>query len=314
MREEKLSGRQLSVAVLVGGLSTAAAVAGGIDWRWMLAAVLPVVGIGWLLLRRVGGRPLHPEVRVAYCVWSVVLAADVLRRAAERIQQAAGGGTDLGWLLVLLALPLLWMGWGKAGAFFRAAEIFWLAVLALTAVILLLALPRLDWRYALEPAGDWKDSLLAAVWIMSAGLFALPHIYNKKPADGDTGRGLGWLAGLGALSAALALATAGLFSPKVAVELEGPFFAAAGLLGDSARLEGLVSALWLLPDLTLVGLLCRSWGERHWPMLGAALALGLALTGMTGALPRAALPLGSIALAGLTAIVPVRTGKIVAGP
>lgn len=314
MREEKLSGRQLSVAVLVGGLSTAAAVAGGIDWRWMLAAVLPAVGIGWLLLRRVGGRPLHPAVRVAYCVWSVVLAADVLRRAAERIQQAAGGGTDLGWLLVLLALPLLWMGWGKAGAFFRAAEIFWLAVLALTAVILLLALPRLDWRYALEPAGDWKDSLLAAVWIMSAGLFALPHIYNKKPADGDTGRGLGWLAGLGALSAALALATAGLLSPKVAVELEGPFFAAAGLLGDSARLEGLVSALWLLPDLTLVGLLCRSWGERRWPMLGAALALGLALTGMTGALPRAALPLGSIALAGLTAIVPVRTGKIVAGP
>ena len=280
----------------------------------MLAAVLPAVGIGWLLLRRVGGRPLHPAVRVAYCVWSVVLAADVLRRAAERIQQAAGGGTDLGWLLVLLALPLLWMGWGKAGAFFRAAEIFWLAVLALTAVILLLALPRLDWRYALEPAGDWKDSLLAAVWIMSAGLFALPHIYNKKPADGDTGRGLGWLAGLGALSAALALATAGLLSPKVAVELEGPFFAAAGLLGDSARLEGLVSALWLLPDLTLVGLLCRSWGERRWPMLGAALALGLALTGMTGALPRAALPLGSIALAGLTAIVPVRTGKIVAGP
>lgn len=314
MREEKLSGRQLSVAVLVGGLSTAAAVAGGIDWRWMLAAVLPAVGIGWLLLRRVGGRPLHPAVRVAYCVWSVVLAADVLRRAAERIQQAAGGGTDLGWLLVLLALPLLWMGWGKAGAFFRAAEIFWLAVLALTAVILLLALPRLDWRYALEPAGDWKDSLLAAVWIMSAGLFALPHIYNKKPADGDTGRGLGWLAGLGALSAALALATAGLLSPKVAVELEGPFFAAAGLLGDSARLEGLVSALWLLPDLTLVGLLCRSWGERRWPMLGAALALGLALTGMTGALPRAALPLGSIALAGLTAIVPVRAGKIVAGP
>ena len=123
MREEKLSGRQLSVAVLVGGLSTAAAVAGGIDWRWMLAAVLPVVGIGWLLLRRVGGRPLHPAVRVAYCVWSVVLAADVLRRAAERIQQAAGGGTDLGWLLVLLALPLLWMGWGKAGAFFRAGGV-----------------------------------------------------------------------------------------------------------------------------------------------------------------------------------------------
>ena len=313
MSEEKLSCRQLSVAVLVGGLSTAAVAAGGMDWRWMLAAVLPASGIGWLLLRRVGNRPLHPAVRTLYCIWGVVLAAEVLRRAAERVQLAAGHGAGTEWLMVLLALPLLWMGWGKAGAFFRTVEIFWLAALALTAVILLLALPRMDWRYALEPAGDWKDSLLAAAWVMSTGLFALPHLYNIKPSDGDTGRGLGWLAALGVLSAALALATAGLLSPKTAAELDGSFFAAAGLLGDSARLEGLVSALWLLPDLALAGLLCRSWGERHWPMLGTAATLGVALTGVIDALPGAVLPLGSVALAVLTAIAPPGTRKIVAG-
>ena len=314
MREDKLSSRQLSVAVTVGGLSTAAAAAGGMDWRWMLAAILPAAGIGWLLLRRVGSDPLHPAVRGVYCAWSVVLMADVLRRTAGRVLAASGGNGNIGWLLVLLALPRLWMSWGKGGAFFRAAEILWLAVLALTAVILLLALPRLDWRYALEPAGGWKDSLLSAAGVLSAGLFALPHLYNVKPAGGDVGRGLGWLAVLGVLSAALALVTAGLLSPRTAAELEGPFFVAAGLLGDSARLEGLVSALWLLPDLTLAGLLARTWGERQWPMLGAALGLGLALTGVTDMFPAAVLPLGSLALAVLTGIAPPGGRKIVVKP
>ena len=80
--------------------------------------------------------------------------------------------------------------------------------------------------------------------------------------------------------------------------------AAAGLLGDSARLEGLVSALWLLPDLTLAGLLSRSWGERRWPALGAALALALALTGAAEGLPVWTPALGTAALAALTAAFP----------
>ena len=96
--------------------------------------------------------------------------------------------------------------------------------------------------------------------------------------------------------------TAGLLSPAVAGRLDGPFFAAAGLLGDSARLEGLISALWLLPDLTLAGLMSRAWGEKRWPALGVLLALGVSLTGLTG---------GSLALAVLTLLVPPEKGKIV---
>lgn len=311
MSVEKLSGRQLSVAVLVGGLSTAAAAAGQMDWRWALAAVPAGLAVGWLLLYRVGNGPLHPAVRGAYCAWAAVLMADVLRRTAERIQMAAGGGERIEWLLALLALPLLWMGWGRTAAFFRAVEIFWLAALVLTAAILLLALPRVDWQYALEPAGGWRESLLAAAGVLSAGLFALPHLDKVKNASGGIGRGLGWLAALGALSAALALVTAGLLSPAVEARLESPFFAAAGLLGNSARLEGLVSALWLLPDLTLAGLLSRAWGERRWPALGIAAALGLALTGVTDIFPAAVLPLGSLLLAVLTAAAPRGQRKIV---
>ena len=117
-------------------------------------------------------------------------------------------------------------------------------------------------------------------------------------------RGLTWLGALGLLGALLALVTAGLLSPGVSARLDGPFFTAAGLLGDTARLEGLISALWLLPDLTLIGLLSRSWGEERWPALAVLAALGAALTGITGLLRWPALPFGCVLLAILTIVLP----------
>ena len=153
------------------------------------------------------------------------------------------------------------------------------------------------------------ESAGAGVVILSIGLFAVPHLYQAEAEPGGARRGLVWLGVLGLLSAALALLTAGLLSPGVAARLDGPFFAAAGLLGDSARLEGLVSALWLLPDLTLIGLLSRSWGEERWPALAVLAALGAALTGIMGLLPGAAVPFGCVLLAILTIALPARGQK-----
>lgn len=303
MKSEKLSPRQLRVAVITGGLSAGAAAAGRADWRWLLLTAAVGAGAGWLLLRRVGRRPLRPWLRGLYCAWAVVLMADVLRRTAGRIQGAAGGRGSGAWLLVLLALPLIWMGWGKAAAFFRAEEIFWLVTAVTTAAILLLGVPRVEWRWALAAGGGWRESLAAGTLTMATGLFVLPYLYKVEPEEeGNGGRGAAWLAALGALGAALGLVAQGLLSPGVAARVDEPFFAAAGLLGDSARLEGLVSALWLLPDLTLAGLLSRTWGEERRPALAAAAALALALTG--AALPAWALVLGCAALAILTEAVP----------
>ena len=309
MNSEKLSPRQLSVAVLAGGLSAGAAFAGAADWRWVLACVPAGVLAGWLLIRRVGRRPLHPVLRVLYGAWGAVLLAGVLDRAAGRVQSAAGGRGSMVWLLVLLALPLIWMGWGKGAAFFRATEILWLAEGVTVAAVLLLGIPRMDWRWAVEPAGGWARSLAAGVATLSGGLFVLPYLYKVEEEPGGVHRGLVWLAALGVLSAALALVTAGLLNPAVAAELDGPFFAAAGLLGDSARLEGLISALWLLPDLVLAGLLSRSWGEGPRPA-GAVLAgLALALAGVPGWFSAEGLALGCLALGALTLTVPPKGDK-----
>ena len=307
MKSEQLSPRQLSVAVLVGGLSTGAAAAGRADWRILLACVPAGVLLGWLLLRRVGRRPLHPVLNALYGVWAVALMAQTLARTAGRLQ-AAGGQGNGAWLAVLLTLPLLWMGWGKAAAFFRAVEIYWLAVLVTAAAILLLGAPRMDWQWALEPAGDWKRSVADGTLALSTGLFVLPYLYKIEPEPGGTHRGLVWLGGLGVLSGALALLTAGLLGPAAA-KVDAPFFAAAGLLGDSARLEGLVSALWLIPDLTLIGLLSRTWGEGPRPALAVAAALGLALTGVADAAPGWALAAGCLVLAALTGALPPGQNK-----
>ncbi|MBQ8647921.1 MAG: hypothetical protein IJ484_07250, partial [Oscillospiraceae bacterium] len=258
MNSEKLSARQLSVAVLVGGLSPAAALAGGVDWRWALAAVPLAVRLGWLLLRKTAGQPLFCGVgggvlAVLYGGWAVILMAATLRRAAERIQITNAGGSDSRWILLLIVLPLLWMGWGKAAAFFRAVEIFWLALIALLTIILVFALPRIEWRWLLEPAGSWRQSWPAMLLTMSTELFVLPYIYKVECVSGDRVRSLGWLGGLGVLAAALAAVTAGVLSPRVAEQLKEPFFVGTGVLGNSVRGEGLISTLWLRPDLTLAG-------------------------------------------------------------
>ncbi len=305
MEVEKLSGRQLWVAAVTAGLSTAAAVAGRADWRWMLLAAPLGVLTFWGVLRLIGTRPLFEgaggkALRVLYCGWAAALMAEGLERAAGRLQAGSEGRWPIGLLMALLAVPLLWMGWGKAAAFFRAAELFWLAAAVTAGAVLAMGAFRVEWRYLIAPAAGWGQSLLAGAEALSAAVFILPHIYKVAPMPGDQRRGLEWLAALGLLAAALSALTAGVLSPAVASVLDRPFFVTVGLLGDSARLEGLISALWLLPDLTYLGLLSRTWGERKWPAAAVLAALGLALTGLMGRMPPWILPAGSIALVILT--------------
>lgn len=313
MNGEKLSGRQLWLGALVGGLSHAAAFSGRLDWRWALAAVPIGVISGWLLLRRVGTRPLFQGVgggvlAAAYSGWAVVLMSVILRRTAERIQITNADRAEAGWILLLIVIPLLWMGWGKSAAFFRAVEIFWLAVVVLLAAVVIFAVPRIQWRWLLVPVGDWRQSAAAMVLVLSTQLFFLPYIYK---VEGGIQRGLMWQGTLGILAAVLAAVTAGVLSPAVAVQLKEPFFVASGVLGESVRGEGLISALWLLPDLTLAGLLSRVWGGRHRAAVGVGAACVLALMGSPNFFSTEFLALGTIVLTALTLLIPAGKGRLV---
>lgn len=311
MNGECVSARQLSVAMLVGGLSHAAAFGGAIDWRWALAAMPVGVLLHRLFLHRVGKRQLFFGVAgrvlaALYGGWAVVLMSAVLHRSAQRLAITNADRGDGMWILLLILLPLLWIGCQKSAAFFRAVEIFWLAAVALLAGVLLFAIPRMEWRWLILPVGDWRVSLPPLVLVHSVGLFLLPYIY--KVEDG-LHRGKVWQGGLGLLAAALAAVTAGLLSPAVAGQIQKPFFVASGVLGQTVRAEGLISALWLLPDLALTGLLSRVWGGKHRAAFAAALAGGLALTGLPNYFSVKFLALGTLILAALTLLFPAGKGK-----
>ena len=316
VNREPLSARQLSVAVMVGGLSWVGTQAGRMDWRWALAALPVGLVLGWLLLRRVDRRPLFcglggGALAVLYGVWAVVLMACVLRRAAERIAYTGGNQTQLGWILLLLALPLVWIGWGKAAAFFRLVEVLWLAMAVILAALLILMIPKVHWPYLLSDAGDWKQSFAGMVEVLSVGLFVLPYLYKIEAGEGDRRRGLTWLAVLGITGVVLTGLTVGVLSPALAGELRDPFLTAVGVLGGTARLEGLVSALWLLPDLVLAGLLAQSWGCRPRPVIASALAFGIALTGMDRVLSTGVIGGVTSALMIFTLLIPSTGEKIV---
>ena len=316
VNRDPLSARQLSVAVLVGGLSWAGAQGGRMDWRWALAGLPLGVLLGWLLLRRVNHRPLFRgpgggALAVLYGAWAVVLMAWVLRRTAQRIAYMGGSQANLLWILVLLVLPLVWIGWGKAAAFFRLVEILWLAMVAILAALLILMIPNVYWPYLLLGLENWRPSVFGMVEVLSVGLFVLPYIYKVEPGKGNRRRGLTWFVALGVAGVVLTGLTAGVLSPALAGQLREPFFAAVGVLGSTARLEGLISALWLLPDLTLTGLLAQTWGRKPRPAIATALALGLALTGIVQNFSVELIGGGTLALVILTLLIPSTGEKIV---
>lgn len=311
MSSDKLSGRQLSAAALVGGLSHGAALCGGMDWRWALAAIPVSLLLSWLLLRKAKQGPLFSGagggfLMAAYSGWAVILLAWVMERAAERLEHTNGGQGDALWILLLFALPLLRMALGKSAAFFRAVEIFWLAIVVLLAAVALFSVSRIQWKWLIGPMGDWRQSAVSLTLTLSPVLFTLPYIYKVEGAFR-----LRWQAALGVAAALLAAVTAGVLSPAVAGQLQTSFFTASGVLGESVRGEGLISALWLLPDLTLAGLLTRVWGGRYGPAAAVGTALVLALTGISNFFSPLFLAVGTLILALLTLVIPVGKGRVV---
>lgn len=311
MDSNKLSARQLSVASVVAGLSHAAALCGGIDWRWALAAIPVSVLLSWLLIRKAAAGPLFRGagggvLAAVYALWAVVILSVVMERAARRIEIANAGPGDGVWILLLFALPVLRMALGKRASFFRAVEILWLAVVVLVAAVVVFAAPRIQWRWLIGPMRNGRESAVSLVLILSPGLFSLPYIYKVE------GKSLlRWQGVLGVAAALLAAVTAGVLSPAVAEQLELPFFVASGVLGESVRGEGLISALWLLPDLALAGLLSRAWGGRYGPAAAVGLAVMLALTGISNCFSPVILAVGTAFLLLLTLVIPMGKGRIV---
>lgn len=326
----QISARQLCAAGFTGLLSLFAAA--WVDWRGALLAV-PVAAVSVYaalsgakqaggLLKNPGGKLLAP----VYIVWDVFLAGTALALCGQRMSGAGGQGGPF-WPTVLAALPAFWLAAGKPEAFARAAEIFYLAMLAVLAFIFLLGVKQVEGRWLLAAGGDLTPSVLTAAGLGCCGVYAV-LLWNGQGEE-RAGRWLSWTAAGGLALAGMAALTAGSLSPALAGTVERPFFLMTVGLGETARVESLVAMLWLVADVTFLGVLlqaCRGlWrdvlgfrGER-WAGIGfAAASLGIALCleafGHPEELLEEVVPLGGLIFGGALPVLLWGSGKSRKGP
>ena len=312
---EDFSLRQVLAAVLLSGLSLAAAQAGQMDWKWGLVGVAVSVPLMTWVILRLRTRSVYRGVygvllTAVYTSWSVLALGHVLGQATHRLELTGGSQGVQGWLILLLALPVLWMSWGKPAAFFQGGEIYWMVLVAVLAVVGLLTIPQVTVSYLwTQEEGGWTSAITAAGAVAMAA-WVLPYLYKVSPRQGERWAVGRWLLLLGVLAVGLAALTRGILG-QAAAQLEQPFFVTTGVMGESARTEGLLSALWLICDLVWAGLLARVWGGGKGPVVCVVLGAVVALSGWTDGWPITVWPIGNLTLAVLAAMSPRGAGRIV---
>lgn len=275
------------LAPAVGILPALAARQGG-QGGW-LAPLIALPGLlllfpAWGALARRKGEAGR-RLTIIYIMWALALAGARLRLSVQRLQFTAQRETSLWVFLLVLAVVAAWMAWGKVGAFVQAGAVFgriltW-SLLVLVALTLFQIQPE-----NLFPL--WVGDILPVLKTAVSTLGVLCYgVYGIFLWDGENVAGVKRRASEGCvLLALLLLSVLGNLGAPLAGALENPFVTLSrdvGVEGALQRVESLVSALWLLGDLALMGLMlcsCRRLMERivprwngKWVALGGAAAV-----------------------------------------
>lgn len=243
--------------------------AGDAGWFSGLAA-LPMIALYGLFLRaalrrrpegKTLGEGLSLPLRRLLGLWALLYGAFCLRMSAERFFTALGVFTA--WqpfALLLAALAAAAAAWG-AKPLGRAAQIFLPAVTAALLIALGCALPQMDWgRLGGVSRYDAAPVLRGALPTASVGMTALGFLALLAPAQTGTDlrRGGGFLLRLALTATALSAAAVGVLGAALSARLSHPFFILLRNISLShaiERIEALISAVWVLPDLALLAAL-----------------------------------------------------------
>ena len=294
----------LGTEVLPGRLSRA----GGAAWLCPLLAgvLLGMVVLLWrrairpgedLLqtLERQRGRKTARGFALVLLAWGLFLTGAQAARIGERLAQSLRASP-----LLLTAAMLALAGWLIAKglpAFARTGEIFGLAVGAGFGLIVLFGVFGVRWervvlwdRAALEavPRGT-----LSAAGTLAAGGYALLLLGQVQPGARDRGTLRRKLVVLFAALAVGLLLVVGRLGAGLTGQIDRPFFqmvSGLGFEGAFQRLEELASALWVLGDAALLGLLLFCLRRLLACLVGRAERSGLGWL-VTGGSFLAALPL-----------------------
>lgn len=191
--------------------------------------------------------------------------------------------------------------------------------------VVLLAGIRLEPEYVMlfstrELMGVPKATV-SVVGILSVGLFSLFLAGDITVRKGDAARCIRWVVALCVSFSLILLLILGTFGAPLASSMQRPFFqmvAGLGLSGAFQRLEALLSALWMLGDISLLGLILFSMKRLFfgftkqeapkwivWALIGVGITAffgGELLAGQEGLLQisqETLLPMGSLLAGGL---------------
>lgn len=317
MHDHKISYRQLRTILLLALLPLATELlpnrlqgAGSAAWLCPLLAGAVAMLLALLLLKRkfLGNGDLGQQMAqrwgklparilaALFFLWGLFLLTAHASRLGGRLADSLRASP-----ILLTGAVLLLAGWMTARglpAFARACEVFALAVGFGFAMILLFGIFRLRWGYVLlftiGELGQVPSGALTTLGTLALGTYALFIIGDVREEEGSGWRGRLALGALFLLVAAAVLLVLGRFGPALTGEIDRPFFqmvSGLGFQGAFQRLEELASALWVLGDEALLGLLLLSLRRLLAQASGCkeGQAMGWSLTALVflGALPTA---------------------------
>ena len=344
MRDQNISMRQMMVMLFIALVALGAetlpgiARAGGAAWLAPLLAAVPAL----LLLLLAFRRPVKEQrldlghglekalgkwpgraLALLFLLWGLFLLVVNAARCARRLTMAEG--TPVFFSAVVLVLAV-WMAAGGLPAFVRTCEIFYLAMAAGLVGIVILGGLRVQPEYVFlisrEELSHVPGVILSVLGIVSIGLYGLFLAGSITVRPGDRARVVRWTLIWFLILALILFLIIGTFGAPLVEVTQRPFFqmvAGLGLTGAFQRLEALVSALWMLGDVALLGLLLfgvkrltaavSGRGEQRWSVLLAgalAFAGGEFLAGKKGLLElsqQSLMPLGSLIMGGVLVLV-----------
>lgn len=298
MNENLITRKQFAAAIFVSLLSpllrllpqTAVDLAGRGAWLSAIPAVLPLLGLGAVLVsfqaymrpgEGLGGlllRWLGPVfgriVLVLYAGWFLLYGGFILRSGADRLVSTIypGSGPTL-FILVTIALCLL-VALGDLRAAARTAVLMRGVLVGALAAVILLSIPNMDLDM-LQPVG-WRDAgpiALGALPLASVGAAAGSFSFLSGYVQPTKNRR--WLLGsmlfLLALGAVICASVVSVFGPELTHTLTYPFFImirSISLWDLVPRIEAVVIAAWVGADFLLCSFLLRCAHEALRPVFG----------------------------------------------
>lgn len=286
---EQISLRQFLVMLFVALLSPLVhiapvvtdQIAGRAGW---LAYVVVLVIMGGLILllgwafRRIPNGGMGALLRLGFgerlgralCgVSAVVLLVRMgmaLRFYAERFVSTLYPDTGLGMFFAVLLALVVWVNGKSFGTLARAGQIFFLAIILVVALVVAFNLPLIR-PYYIWPV--WTEDFpkigragFVCTEMLSVSFGTLFCLSLVRERDNGTATCLRWLAGICALATVLSVVTTGVFSSKLTLSLQIPFFVLAKEIrieGALERIESFVAALWVFTDVILISLLAKSF-------------------------------------------------------